>query len=82
MVILIEAAGWIAAVLILASYILVSSNRLSGQSRAFQWMNVVGSALFVINTLWHSALPSAALNAVWCAVGLYTLWRLGRRATA
>jgi hypothetical protein len=82
MVILIEAAGWIAALLILASYMLVSSNRLSGQSRLFQWMNVVGSALFVVNTVWHGALPSAALNAVWCAVGLYTLWRIARRAAA
>ena len=80
MAILIEAAGWIAAVLILASYILVSSNKLSGQSRLFQWMNIVGSALFVINTAWHGAMPSAALNAIWCAVGLFTLWRLRRMA--
>ncbi|MGE3690589.1 MAG: hypothetical protein AB7F98_04335 [Novosphingobium sp.] len=82
MTILIEVAGWIAAVLILASYMLVSSNRLSGQSSLFQWMNVVGSALFVANTAWHGAMPSAALNAVWCAVGLYTLWRLHRLAAA
>ncbi len=78
MAILIEVAGWIAAVLILASYVLVSTNRLSGQSPLFQWMNVVGSALFVINTGWHGAIPSAALNTVWCAVGLYTLWRIAR----
>ena len=82
MLIFVEAAGWIAAVVILVSYVLVSTNRLSGQSPAFQWMNVVGSALFVINTFWHGALPSAALNAVWCGVGLYTLWRIARRAPA
>jgi len=82
MELLIEIAGWVAAVLILASYILVSTNRLSGQSRLFQWMNVVGSAGFVINTTWHGAIPSAALNVVWCAVGLVTLWRLSRPSAA
>ena len=82
MAILIEAAGWIAAVLILASYILVSSNKLSAQSRPYQWLNVAGSALFVANTLWHGALPSAALNAVWCAVGVFTLWRIARPAAS
>ena len=40
----IEAAGWLGALLILGSYILVSTGRLSGQSRAFQWMNVAGCA--------------------------------------
>ena len=80
---LIEAAGWIGAALILGSYILVSTGRLSGRSKAFQWMNVVGAAGFVINSGWHGAIPSTALNAMWLMVGLATLWSLrGRRAGA
>ena len=71
----IEACGWIAALLILGSYILVSTGRLSGQSRAYQWMNVAGAAGFVVNSGWHGAIPSTALNVVWMAVGLFTLWR-------
>ena len=76
---LIEAAGWIGAALILGSYILVSIGKLSGRSRTFQWMNVVGAAGFVINSGWHGAIPSTALNAMWLAVGLATLWNLRRR---
>lgn len=76
---LIEAAGWIGAALILGSYILVSIGKLSGRSRTFQWMNVVGAAGFVINSGWHGAIPSTALNAMWLAVGLATLWTLRRR---
>lgn len=79
MIVLIEVAGWIAALLILGSYILVSMGRLTGQSRVYQWMNVVGAAGFVVNTWWHGAMPSAVLNVVWCAVGLLTLWNLNRR---
>jgi hypothetical protein len=75
----IEAAGWAGALLILGSYILVSTGRLTGQSAAFQWMNVAGSLGFVVNSGWHGAVPSTTLNVVWCAVGLLTLWNLSRR---
>ena len=54
---LIEAAGWIGAALILGSYILVSTGRLEGRSRAFQWMNIVGAAGFAINSGAHGRSP-------------------------
>lgn len=74
----IEAIGWAGALLILGSYILLSTGRLSGQSRAYQWMNVIGASGFVVNSGWHGAIPSTALNVVWAAVGLATLWRIAR----
>ena len=74
----IEAAGWIGAALILGSYVLVSTGRLEGRSRTFQWMNVAGAAGFVVNSGWHGAIPSTALNVVWLGVGLATLWTLRR----
>ena len=81
MTLLIEAAGWIGAALILGSYILVSTGRLAGRSRTFQWMNVGGAAGFVVNSGWHGAIPSTVLNVIWLGVGLATLWTL-RRAGA
>ena len=62
--------------LILGSYVLVSTGRLEGRSRTFQWMNVAGAAGFVVNSGWHGAIPSTALNVVWLGVGLGTLWTL------
>ena len=47
MALAIEAAGWIGAVLILGSYILVSLGKLEGRSAAYQWLNVIGAAGFV-----------------------------------
>ena len=76
--VLIEAAGWIGAGLILGSYILVSTGGLEGRSRTFQWMNIVGAAGFVVNSGWHRAIPSTVLNLVWLGVGLATLWTLRR----
>ncbi|QGN55147.1 hypothetical protein [Novosphingobium sp. Gsoil 351] len=79
---LIEAAGWSGAALILGSYILVSLGRLEGRSRTFQWMNVAGAAGFVVNSGAHGAIPSTVLNVIWCGVGLATLWTLQRGGAA
>ncbi len=77
--ILIEAIGWTGAVTILVAYLLLSSGRLTGQSRLYQWMNVVGAACFILNSGYNHAFPSAVLNVVWAAIGLYTLWAIRRR---
>ncbi|MEJ7933813.1 hypothetical protein WG907_06005 [Sphingobium sp. AN558] len=74
----IEIAGWIGAILVLGAYILVSITRVSGSSAAFQWMNAVGAALFVLNTWWHGAIPSMVLNIIWSAIGFAALWRMRR----
>ena len=75
----VELAGWSGALLILFGYLLLSMGRLTGQSRAYQWMNVVGAAGFVVNGWWHGALPSTALNVVWMGIGLTALWRISQR---
>jgi hypothetical protein len=79
--IIIETIGWTGAVLILVAYILLSSGRLGGQSRLYQWMNIVGAACFIINSGYNGAVPSAVLNVVWAGIGLFTLWRIARRPT-
>ena len=76
---LIEIVGWTGAGLFLLSYVLVSNGRLQGQSRAYQWLNVVGAIGFVINSGWNGAYPSAAVNVIWAMIGLVTLWQLARK---
>ena len=77
--IVIETIGWSGTALILAAYVLLSLGKIDGRSRAYQWMNVVGAACFILNSGYNGAIPSAALNVAWAAIGLYTLWRVGRR---
>jgi hypothetical protein len=76
--ILIETIGWSGAALILAAYLLLSAGRLTGRSALYQWMNVVGAICFVINSGYNGAVPSATLNVIWAAIGVFTLWRIGR----
>jgi hypothetical protein len=78
MALMIEIAGWVGSVLILLSYLLLTTGRLTAHSPSYQWMNVVGAAGFVANGLWNQAYPSAALNIVWIGIGATALYRLYR----
>ncbi|MFN3607672.1 MAG: CBU_0592 family membrane protein [Hyphomonas sp.] len=76
----IEAAGWSGAVLILGAYILLSLGRLQGNSPAYQWANVIGAAGFILNSGYHGAIPSVAINILWVAIGIFALWRIYKAA--
>lgn len=73
--VLVEIIGWLGAVLVLSAYGLLSANRLSSRSVAYQVLNIAGSIGLVINTGWNGAIPSAAVNAIWLFIGAHALWR-------
>ena len=75
----VEVAGWTGAALILLAYLLLSAGKLTGQSLAYQGMNVVGAAGFIVNGWWHGALPSASLNVLWLMIGALASWRILKR---
>jgi hypothetical protein len=72
----IEIAGWIAAVLILSAYGLLSAGKLTGKSVAYQVMNILGAIGFIINTGYNGAYPSAALNVIWVGIGVWALAKI------
>ena len=76
MKVLVEIAGWIAAVLILTAYGLLSAGKLTGKSVAYQVMNIVGAIGFVINTGYNGAYPSAVLNVIWVGIGAWALMKI------
>ena len=75
----IAVVGWVATVLILGAYWLLSIGKFDQHSRLYQWMNIIGALGFVINCTWNHALPSVALNVVWMLIGIYSLARNRRR---
>jgi hypothetical protein len=76
---MVEVAGWAGALLILLAYLLLSAEKLTGQSLVYQGMNIVGAAGFTINGWWHGALPSASLNVLWLLIGAFASWRIIRK---
>ena len=75
MKILIEIVGWTAAVMMLSAYVLLTTGRLSSHSGTYQWLNVLSGAGFVVNSGWNGAYPSASLNLIWMAIGIYGVLR-------
>ena len=75
----VEIVGWLGAALILLAYALLTAGRIQAQSFAYQGMNVLGAAGFIVNSGWNGAIPSAALNVVWAGIGLFAILRLARR---
>lgn len=73
--VLINILGWTGSVLYLLAYGLVSMKKTEGDSILYQGMNIVAGVLLVIYTLSLEAFATTGLNAVWVAIGLFTLGR-------
>jgi hypothetical protein len=71
----IEITGWLAAVIILIAYGLLSAGRLDGRSMLYHVMNIVGAIGFVLNSGYNGAFPSVFLNIVWIGIGVYGVIR-------
>jgi hypothetical protein len=71
----VDLLGWFGAAVVVVAYALVSSGRVGGRAVGYQVMNLGGSALLILNTAYHGALPSLAVNVIWAAVAAATLAR-------
>jgi hypothetical protein len=70
---IINILGWTGSTLYLLAYALVSMKKTEGDSILYQGMNIVAGILLVIYTLSLGAYATTGLNAVWVAIGLFTL---------
>jgi len=73
---MVDAAGWLAALLILGGYALLTAGKVTARSPLYQGMNVVGAVGFVINSGYFKAWPSAVLNVIWAGIGIVALIRI------
>lgn len=73
MALFVAVAGWAGAILILASYVLLSTGRLDGRSTTYHAMNLLGAAGIALNSGWNGAVPSVAVNLIWMGIAVYAL---------
>jgi hypothetical protein len=71
----IDILGWTGSILYLLAYALVSAKRTEGDSLLYQGINIFAGTLLVVYTLSLGAYATTGLNAVWVAIGLFTLGR-------
>lgn len=72
----IEVVGWIGTLAVLLAYLLVSTKKLTASSIQFQILNLFGAIGIIINSAFHRAIPSVALNIVWLLIALYALFTI------
>jgi hypothetical protein len=76
----VEIIGWVAAAMMLMAYVLLTAGRLNARSTLYHWLNVLSGLGFILNSGWNGAYPSAFINVIWAAIGLYGIfWRSARR---
>lgn len=72
--------GWIAMILILLSYILVTTGKITAKQASYQWMNFVGAAFFVVHLGWKQAWPAMSLNIIWCFISITALYFIYKKS--
>ncbi len=71
--------GWLGSVAVILAYVFVSTNRMAGDSLAYQLLNLIGGVFLIANTVYLSAYPSAFVNLIWVGVALFALARIVRK---
>ncbi|MBS0374111.1 MAG: hypothetical protein JSR73_05995 [Proteobacteria bacterium] len=69
----IDIVGWVGALGILLAYGLLTTRRIAAGSRAYQWLNALGSIGLIANGAWNGAYPSVFLNGVWLVITFYAV---------
>lgn len=72
---LIEILGWAGSLLVLIAYALNINKKLPADSLTYYLLNILGSALLIINTAFHHAFPSMAVNIIWVIIPVVTIIR-------
>ena len=70
---IIDIIGWIGGISVLYAYIAVSVRFVEGDSLHYQFFNVLGAVCLIINTFYHHAYPSVAVNIIWVGVAFVSL---------
>ena len=72
----VDVIGWIGSVEVVLAYMLVSYEKIAAVSRSYQWLNLTGGILLLVNTAYYGAYPSAFINLIWSGVALFAIYRI------
>lgn len=70
---MIDIIGWLGSAMVVIAYTLNITKKLTADSMTYFMLNIAGSACLIANTVYHNAIPSAAVNIVWIAIAIFAL---------
>jgi hypothetical protein len=68
-----DAVGWLGAAALLFAYAMVSSRKMEVDSAPYQLLNIAGSLLLVLNTIFYRAYPSSFVNLIWAGIAIFSI---------
>jgi phosphoglycerol transferase MdoB-like AlkP superfamily enzyme len=68
-----DAMGWLGATALLFAYVMVSSRKMETDSARHQFLNIVGSLLLVVNTIFYRAYRSSFVNLIWAGIAVLSI---------
>jgi paired small multidrug resistance pump len=74
-----DVSGGIGVVLIVAAYLLLQLERVSGNGLMYLTMNAVGAALILLSLLYEFNLPAFLMEVFWFAISLMGIARRMRK---
>lgn len=69
--------GWVGSIEILTAFGLNSFQKVKSDSLLFQLLNLSGASFLIVNSIAHGAYPFTFINAVWVAISLTALVKMG-----
>jgi hypothetical protein len=72
--------GWTGSILVILAYLLISFNRLKGDSLAYQILNLLSGIFLLVNTFYLGAYPSSMVNLVWMGIAITAILQIVRRS--
>lgn len=79
---MLDILGWVGSFIILYAFYLLNRQKFTANSVAYQWMNLLGSLLLGLNSLYYKAYPSVSINCMWILITIYGLIKIQERRKA
>lgn len=70
---IVQIIGWAGAVLVILAYVLVTSDKIEGESKLYQVLNLFGAVGVGVSVFQQKAWPALAIQVVWGVVALMAL---------
>lgn len=74
-----EILGWIGSAILIIAYYLLSTHKLTQKSPQYHLLNLCGSLIFIIFSLYKFAYSSAFVNTVFLIIAIYAIYKLSKR---
>src|SRR5437588_12983130 len=76
-----DAIGWVGAAALLVAYAMISHKKLEGDSAAYQLLNISGSILLALNTIFYGSYPSTFVNLILAGIAVFSIGGSRRNAS-